>query len=86
MTIQLKPCPACGHAATDPTGRTFHACSNHECTLIGPGDDDDGAKWNALPRRNDDVECNAAFARGVSSGWRQAVEMMYTKLGAMEQP
>lgn len=50
MPEKLKPCPACGADAY--FDGTLVVCSNKpECWLMGPNDDPDGAKWNALPRR-----------------------------------
>ena len=45
----LKPCPACGKAAR-LMGSSVECADVSVCHLIGPRDDPDGAKWNALPR------------------------------------
>jgi hypothetical protein len=51
---KLKPCPACGGKAARfalyPDGGPVTRCCS--CRMNGPVDDPDGAKWNALPRRD----------------------------------
>lgn len=57
----LKPCPACGAPAHhgmdyfDDTPNGYVECSSKSCSLEGPVDDPDGAKWNALPRNPTDT-------------------------------
>lgn len=45
----LKPCPACG--ANARMCDDCVVCSDDKCLAIGPRNDRDGRKWNALPRR-----------------------------------
>jgi len=47
----LKPCPACGAKAVQYSN--YAECSNSDCGRTGPWDDPDGAKWNAIPRREE---------------------------------
>lgn len=52
MEVKLKSCPACGgHARM--VGENFVSCLKDQCDMMGPSNDPDGAKWNALPRRGD---------------------------------
>jgi hypothetical protein len=55
MTPELKPCPACGGIAIGNTGSKYEDDPSKvcfDCAVTGPRDDADGAKWNALPRRD----------------------------------
>lgn len=54
----LRPCPACGADAKkeDLFGDDYVHCSDEDCELCGPSGDPDGAKWNALPRREANPE------------------------------
>lgn len=48
----LKPCPACGNNAMFASNKDWVFCTNYvECHLVGPNNDPDGRKWNAMPRR-----------------------------------
>ena len=51
---KLKNCPACGGAASfyKDARRVYCLGGGDECCLTGPIHDPDGAKWNALPRRD----------------------------------
>jgi len=51
MSIELKPCPACG--GVPKRYDRFIFCFSKGCHVSGPYDDQDGSKWNALPRRDD---------------------------------
>lgn len=56
MTVpDLKPCPACG-GASHLVGSSIECEALHVCHVIGPRNDPDGAKWNALPRRGSGKE------------------------------
>jgi hypothetical protein len=48
---KLKPCPACGAEAKLKLGVGFVQCSDLKCNIWGPSHDENGKKWNALPRR-----------------------------------
>ena len=50
--IELKPCPNCG-AKVYFLGNRAIRCMNMMCLMVGPVDDPDGIKWNALPRLGD---------------------------------
>lgn len=52
MPEKLKPCPACGGDAYN-TAQVVYCISTSKCGVVGPWNDPDGAKWNALPRRTD---------------------------------
>ncbi|MDY6867006.1 MAG: hypothetical protein SVT56_03755 [Chloroflexota bacterium] len=45
---ELLPCPACGGEAMWVD--SYVGCESEDCSLCGPDNDPDGAKWNALPR------------------------------------
>ena len=47
----LDYCPACKSKAELIAGSV--CCTNRACRLLGPCDDLDGYKWNALPRHGD---------------------------------
>lgn len=67
MREKLKPCPACGGDAIPC--ETYAACGNRmECCVTGPNDDPDGAKWNALPRREDAPLATIEDTAGMSDG------------------
>ena len=50
---KLACCPVCGGEATlYPLYKGgYICCDNDNCCVIGPNNDPDGAKWNAMPRR-----------------------------------
>lgn len=61
----MKPCPNCGEVVgvevfTTGTGVANVACL--ECGMEGPNFDDDGAKWDALPRREDVDTATESYA------------------------
>lgn len=46
MSEKLKPCPACGGEVEQM--KRFVNCPRDECNIIGPNNDPDGHKWNAM--------------------------------------
>lgn len=55
---ELKPCPACGGNKISLN----MGCVHCECGLSGPSPDPTGAKWNAMPRREDVEQARGEFA------------------------
>ena len=51
--MNLKPCPNCGKAAVMREESDFAYCPSYECNMQGPDNDENGDKWNSLPRRGD---------------------------------
>ena len=49
-------------------GETFIECSNQDCGVYGPSDDEDGTKWNAMPRRNNAPTLRDRFAMAALTG------------------
>jgi phosphotransferase system HPr-like phosphotransfer protein len=57
MNENLKTCPACGGtdvAMFRPTEQV--ECRTYKCRMFGPVSDPTGAKWNAMPRREQKTE------------------------------
>lgn len=61
----LKPCPACGGDAWRQEG-SVRCCAGdigeYGCGTSGPSNDPTGAKWNAMPRREDVEQARGEFA------------------------
>lgn len=66
----LKPCPACGEKKALYLGRLDQVQCCGDCCMIGPKDDPDGAKWNALPRR-EDADAELGELRAVKRAWER---------------